>query len=306
MQLRVTHETRYAYTPAVQTAQHMAHLKPLDTGAQRLIEHTLQVRPLPDQRTDTRDLHGNSRTFFSLQSLHDRLVVTARSVVTTQEWAWPAADVAWERVQALYRYQAGCRWEPSSEFVFPSPLAPRHAELLDYARPSFPAGAPLLDAVADLTHRLHHDMRYDPDSTEVSTPALVALRQRRGVCQDFAHIGIACLRALGLPARYVSGYLLTQPPPGRPRLIGADASHAWLAVLLPAFADTDVTPMWCDFDPTNDRRAGCDYVTLAVGRDYADVPPIRGVLHGGARHTLKVAVTVEPWEEPAANPITER
>ena len=122
MQLRVTHETRYAYTPAVQTAQHMAHLRPLQTPSQELLEHCLQVQPAPDQRTDARDIHGNSRTFFSLQSLHDRLVVTARSVVATRDARWPAADVRWERVQALYRYEAGCRWEPSAEFVFASPL----------------------------------------------------------------------------------------------------------------------------------------------------------------------------------------
>ncbi len=299
MQLRITHETRYAYTPSVQTAQHMAHLRPLETCSQELLEHQLQVQPAPDQRTDTRDIHGNSRTFFSLQSLHDRLVVTARSVVATRGTHWPVADAPWEQVQALYRYQAGCRWEPSAEFVFASPLAPRHPDFLDYARTSFPPGAPLLEAVADLTHRLHRDMRYDPRATEVNTPAVDALRQRKGVCQDFAHIGIACLRALGLPARYVSGYLLTHPPPGRLRLIGADASHAWFAVLLPALPGTDIEPIWCDFDPTNDRRAGDDYVTLAIGRDYADVTPLRGVLRGGARHTLKVAVTVEPCNEPA-------
>ena len=297
MQLRVTHETRYAYTPAVQTAQHMAHLRPLVTDSQQLLEHRLRVQPAPDQRTDTRDIHGNSRSFFSLQSLHDRLVVTARSVVTTSDPCWPAEDAPWEQVQTLYRYQAGCRWEPSAEFVFASPLVPRHPDFLDYASPSFPPDAPLLEAVADLMHRLHRDMRYDPRATEVNTPAVDALRQRKGVCQDFAHIAIACLRAMGLPARYVSGYLLTQPPPGRARLIGADASHAWFAVLLPALSGTDARHVWCDFDPTNDRRAGSDYVTLAVGRDYADVTPLRGVLHGGARHTLKVAVTVEPWDE---------
>ncbi len=306
MQLRVTHETRYAYTPAVQTAQHMAHLCPLATTNQRLLAHELQVQPAPDQRADTRDIHGNSRTFFSLQSLHDRLVVTARSVVVTQRAPWPDFDVRWEDVAALYRYRAGCRWEPSAEFVFASPLVPRHPDFLDYAQPSFPPGAPFLEAVADLTHRLHRDMRYDPRATEVNTPAVDALRQRKGVCQDFAHIGIACLRAMGLPARYVSGYLLTQPPPGRPRLIGADASHAWLAVQLPALADCDAEPVWCDFDPTNDRTAGVDYVTLAVGRDYADVAPLRGVLHGGARHTLKVAVTVEPWEAPADGAVALR
>ena len=300
MQLRVTHETRYAYTPAVQTAQHVAHLRPLVTPSQQLLEHDLQVQPPPDQRSDALDIHGNCRSFFSLQTRHERLVVTARSVLRTEEPRWPAHDLPWEQVRALYRYRAGGGWEPSAEFVFASRHTPFDGEFLDYAQPSFPAGAPLLAAVLDLTQRLHRDMRYDARATEVNTPALVALRQRRGVCQDFAHIGIACLRALGLPARYVSGYLLTQPPPGRPRLIGADASHAWFAVRLPPATDIAAPATWCDFDPTNNRRAGADYVTLAIGRDYADVAPVRGVLHGGARHTLRVAVTVEPWDEPAA------
>ncbi len=298
MLLRVTHETRYAYTPAVQTAQHVAHLRPLVTPAQQLLEHELQVQPKPDQRSDALDIHGNCRSFFSLQARHERLVVTARSVLRTEEPRWPAHDVPWEQVRALYRYRAGGGWEPSAEFVFASRHAPFDAEFLDYASPSFPAGAPLLAAVLDLNERLHRDMRYDARATEVNTPALVALRQRRGVCQDFAHIGIACLRALGLPARYVSGYLLTHPPPGRARLIGADASHAWFAVRLPPVPGGATPAAWCDFDPTNNRRAGADYVTLAIGRDYGDVAPIRGVLHGGARHTLKVAVTVEPWIHP--------
>ena len=301
MQLRVTHETRYAYTPAVQTAQHVAHLRPLVTHSQQLLAHELRVQPPPDQRSDALDSHGNCRSFFSLQTRHERLVVTARSVVRIRAPDWPAHDWPWEQVRALYQYRAGCRWEPSAEFVFASRHAPFDPAFADYAQPSFPPGAPLLAATLDLTRRLHRDMRYDSRATEVNTPALTALRQRRGVCQDFAHIAIACLRALGLPARYVSGYLLTQPPPGRPRLIGADASHAWFAVRLPAAPNDAAAATWCDFDPTNDRCAGADYVTLAIGRDYADVAPIRGVLHGGARHTLSVAVTVEPWDEPGTD-----
>lgn len=150
---------------------------------------------------------------------------------------------------------------------------------------------PLLLAAQNLMARLHADLSYETQSTEVSTPAVDALAQRKGVCQDFAHIMIACWRAMGLPARYVSGYLLTTPPPGQPRLVGSDASHAWVSIYVP---DMPEGARWCDFDPTNNRLPGDDYVTLATGRDFADVSPIRGVIHGGAQHTLEVRVTVEP------------
>ena len=148
----------------------------------------------------------------------------------------------------------------------------------------------------DLTLRMHADFLYDSDSTEISTPAVEALAQRRGVCQDFAHIMIACLRAMGLSARYVSGYLLTQPPPGKPRLVGSDASHAWVSIYLPD--ENGAAGAWADLDPTNDRMPGEDYVRLATGRDYSDVSPIRGVIHGGANHTMRVAVTVSPVQTP--------
>lgn len=289
MLLQVTHETRYAYSPAVETAQHMAHLRPRGDCAQRLLGHRLRITPEPDQLHEHSDVHGNSRAFFSLQTAHEELVVEARSRIATQEPVVPDSAIAWQQARERYRYRAGGVWEPAAGFVFPSFHVRRHDDFTAYAQPSFACHAtPLVDGVLDLMHRLHEDMRYDPHSTEVNTPAVDALRARRGVCQDFAHIMISCLRALGLPARYVSGYLLTHPPPGRPRLVGSDASHAWVSVYLPDAAG------WWDFDPTNDRRPGADYVTLAVGRDYADVAPIRGVIHGGAGHTLDVAVTVEP------------
>jgi transglutaminase-like putative cysteine protease len=168
-----------------------------------------------------------------------------------------------------------------------------------YARPSFTPGTPLLLGARDLMRRIHRDFTYASQSTEINTPALEALAQRRGVCQDFAHIMLACLRAQGVAARYVSGYLLTQPAEGQPRLVGSDASHAWVSVYLPDLPDGEGYTRWWDFDPTNDRD-GCgtpgeDYVTLAVGRDFADVSPLRGVIRGGTNHTLTVGVTVEPF-----------
>ncbi|HVR51042.1 MAG TPA: transglutaminase family protein [Pseudorhodoferax sp.] len=299
MRLQVIHETRYDYTPAVETAQHVAHLRPRDTPSQRLLQHSLAVTPTPDELRAGQDVFGNTRSFFALQTGHETLRVVADSVVQTRVPRRPASALSWEQVRDRFRYQAGGGYDAASEYLFPSPYAPRHADFLDYARPSFGAGTPLLQAADDLMRRIHRDFEYAADSTEVNTPAVQALAQRKGVCQDFAHIMLACLRMLGLPARYVSGYLLTQPPPGQPRLVGADASHAWVAVYVPEVPGHDG---WYDFDPTNDRAPGEDYVTLAVGRDFSDVSPMRGVIHGGARHRLHVGVTVRPLASDAPQP----
>jgi transglutaminase-like putative cysteine protease len=296
--LHVTHETRYDYTPPVETAQHLAHLKPCATASQRLLSHALTITPTPAQCREIPDLYGNTRAFFALEATHRKLVVTAQSVVETSEPALPARgalDLAWESVRECFRYGKGTRFDAASEFVFGSPYVPRHEDFAAYARASFTTDRPVFNAAMDLTRRIYREFKYDASSTEINTPAVDALAQRRGVCQDFAHIMIACFRTMGLSARYVSGYLLTQPPPGRARLVGADASHAWVSVYLPA--EDGAAGAWVDFDPTNGRRPGDDYVTLAIGRDYSDVSPMRGVLHGGARHTLKVAVTVRPLDE---------
>ncbi len=299
MLLHVTHETRYEYAPPVETAQHLAHLKPLATDSQRLVSHKLAIEPPPAQRGERPDLYGNTRAFFALESTHDRLVVTAESVVETSVPVLSPAvarDLPWETVRERFRFRKDASFDAASEFVFPSPYVPRHDDFAAYARASFVPGRPTFDVAMDLTERMYEDFAYDADSTEINTPAVEALAQRKGVCQDFAHIMIACFRTLGLPARYVSGYLLTQPPPGQPRLVGADASHAWVSVYLPG-EDNGSPGGWADFDPTNGRQPGEDYVTLAIGRDYSDVSPMRGVLHGGARHTLSVGVTVQPVGE---------
>lgn len=299
MRLQITHETVYNYTPAVETAQHMAYLTPLHTANQTLLGHNLQVSPKPAQINTTRDVFGNTRSFFSLQVPHTRLQVIATSQVSTQAVRLPTSDITWEAVREHFRYRAGAPFDAANEFVFVSPMVPRDAEFLAYARPSFTAGAGLMAASVDLMHRIYRDFSYESQSTQVNTPALEALAQRKGVCQDFAHILIACLRSMGLPARYVSGYLLTMPAPGTVKLRGSDASHAWAAVYL---ADLPEGERWLDLDPTNDRAGwpspGEDYVTLATGRDFSDVSPMRGVIHGGARHTLKVGVTVEPIATP--------
>jgi transglutaminase-like putative cysteine protease len=293
MRLRVVHHTRYLYQSPVVVAQHVAHLQPRTLPGQQLLDHTLQVAPEPLLMDQNLDTFGNVQTFFSLQSPHDTLDVTSSSLLLTEAGTELDDSHGWETVRDRLQYRAHAPYEPSTEFVFPSPYVPRHEAFADYARPFFKARRPFLDACHDLMAHIHADFEYQSASTEVNTPALEALKQKRGVCQDFAHIMIACLRSLGLPARYVSGYLLTQPPPGKPRLVGADASHAWVSV--------PHEDHWVDFDPTNNRcgvhRAGEDYVTVAHGRDFGDVSPLRGVIQGGGTHRLEVAVTVAPEAE---------
>ena len=302
MLLHVVHETRYRYSPAVENAHHVVHLKPTSHGRQQVLSHSLTISPAPAHQRELADVYGNSRTFFCLQTSHELLRVVADSVVLTRPCeSSPAGHdlpgtLPWERVRERFRYSAGAAYNDAWEFLFASPYVPRDDAFGQFARPSFLPGRPLAEAAHDLMARIHAAMVYESDSTEVNTPALVALQQGKGVCQDFAHIMVACCRAMGLPARYVSGYMLTQPPPGKPRLIGADASHAWASVYCPD--GTGDNGRWLDFDPTNNRQPGEDYVTLATGRDFLDVSPLRGVIRGGSRHLLQVAVTVEPQAEP--------
>ena len=311
MQLRILHTTEYDYLGSVDFAQHIVHLTPRGDDGQRLLRHVLTISPAPSARSESTDVFGNQRTFFSLQAPHEQLMVQADSEVSTcaplplpSDPAWAAHS--WERVREHFRYRAQAPYDSACEFLFSSPYVPRDDAFAAFARPVFTPALPVLVAVRALMQKIHTDLTFDPASTEVNTPALEALAQGKGVCQDFAHIMLGCLRSLGLPARYVSGYLLTQPPPGKPRLIGADASHAWVALYVPLPADAvppEGAPLagpgaWFDFDPTNNRcgwgSPGEDYVTLAVGRDFSDVSPMRGVIQGGAQHELEVAVTVAP------------
>lgn len=298
MQIEVTHLTRYSYHPQVDNAQHVAYLTPAHNTHQQLLSHQLEIFPSPDEREVSADVFGNARTFFAIHAAHPVLSVTASSVVTT--WPRPVLvnPISWEAAQACFRYHAQAAHHSAIEFTFASPYVPMHTQFLQYAIASFAPGVPLMDCAFHLMRRIHQEFTYETNSTEVNTTALEALAQKRGVCQDFAHIMVACWRAMGLPARYVSGYLLTQPPPGQPRLLGCDASHAWASIFIPdtrdALAASPGAGQWLDFDPTNNRNAGEDYVTLATGRDFSDVSPLRGVILGGASHQLEVQVTVMP------------
>lgn len=296
LDLSVTHETAYSYEPRVESAHHLGYLRPLEDAAQSVDMFELSVAPTPSYHINDRDCYGNGRFFFSLYTPHSSLCVRSESRVHV-EARFEGLDFdggpAWEEVREALHYSADAVWLPETEFVFASPFVPMLRELRDYASESFTPGRPLRAAALELMHRIHADFNYETASTDVSTPLIEAFRERHGVCQDFAHITVGCLRSLGLAARYVSGYLLTQPPEGQERLLGADASHAWASVFCTA---TETNGGWIDFDPTNDVVPGIAHVTLARGRDYGDVAPLRGIIRGGGEHILEVAVSVVPLD----------
>lgn len=283
----VTHRTTYDYQSPVTVAHHLLRLTPRPMRRQFRLAHELDVAPAPASLHCHTDYFGNEVAFAIFEGSHRQLGITARSRVAVGAAFIPdpGETPAWESVRNLCRTDLSPPVLEAGEFAFGSPLVPLDAPFTDYARESFPAGRRLLDAVLDLTARIHRDFQFDPTATTVATPLARVLEQRRGVCQDFAHLQIACLRALGLPARYVSGYLETAPPPGQPKLVGADASHAWVSFFCPGLG-------WIDVDPTNNLLPSMQHITLGWGRDYGDVSPIRGVLVGGGDHALSVAVDV--------------
>jgi len=295
--LDIVHETRYDYAATVSLAHHLAHLQPLDDAHQQVLAYELDVDPAPAQHRDSRDALGNAQRHFSLLQPHERLRVRAGSRVRVRPrfaGLQPELSPAWDDVAERLRYVARAPFRPEVEFAMPSPYVPRLEVLRDYAAPSLPAGRPVAEAALELMHRVHADFAYDSDSTEVDTPLAQVVEHRRGVCQDFAHLMIGALRMWGLPARYVSGYLLTHAPEGGGLMLGADASHAWVQVWCPGAPGVPATGPgagWLDLDPTNDLVPGAGHVRLAVGRDYTDVTPLRGVIRGGGgSHTLSVAV----------------
>jgi transglutaminase-like putative cysteine protease len=279
---RVVHTTRYAYSEAVSVSHHVARVKPRICPGQECVWHELQIEPAPATVRPHQDYFGNEVTFFIVERAHKELTVRSTSTVKVHERTLPApaGTLPWEDAcdyDALPLEAIECLFDSASTTV--------NDAVAGYAHPSFPSGRPLLEAAADLIRRIHADFTFDPEATTVTTPLRDVLSLRRGVCQDFARLGIACLRSRGLAARYVSGYLETVPPPGAPRLAGVDASHAWLAVYCPGLG-------WVDVDPTNNMFPSTTHVTLAWGRDYADVSPVRGVILGGGQHTLEVSVDV--------------
>ncbi|WP_441624524.1 transglutaminase family protein [Cupriavidus sp. RAF12] len=296
--LNVHHVTTYHYAWPVEHAQQRAVVTPPSYPWQAVSCHATAIDPTPSHQHVRTDAFGNNVLHFMLDVPHDTMQLTTQSTVTlTPRWQQldAASSPPWQEAARLLRYQAGQPFHPETEFVYASPNVALHADLRDYARRSFAPGVTVAAGAIDLMHRIHRDFEYHGESTEVHTPALEAFALRSGVCQDFAQVMIGCLRSLGLAARYVSGYLCTDPPPGEPRLLGADASHAWAGVWCPVNG-------WIDLDPTNDVPADTRHVTLAIARDYSDVPLLHGVIVGGGEHTVDVEVSVVPVTSPGETP----
>lgn len=288
---RVTHKTCYQYADAVPLSHNLVRMRPRDHSAQTCRWHDLVISPAPAINRVHLDYFGNHVSWLSLQEPHSELTIESRSEVEVRLQLRPdlAHAASWEYVCQTLLGSSDPSLIAARQFTFDSLYAKRSTALAAYALNAFSPGRSLLECVLALTLQIHNDFDYLPGSTKVGTPVLEVLRLRHGVCQDFAHLQIACLRSLGLAARYVSGYIATRPPPGKPRLVGADVSHAWISVFTPDFG-------WVDFDPTNGMMPLDSHITVAWGRDYDDVGPIRGILIGGQRQKLDVSVDVVPLE----------
>jgi transglutaminase-like putative cysteine protease len=288
MRYRITHRTKYTYEGAVTVSHHLAKLAPRSLPGQRCPWHELEIQPVPVGRGVHIDSFGNTTTYFEIEGKHESLEVIARSLVEVNPSRVQdaAATPPWEAVRDSCHAEKLTPGSDAGMFRFASPMVPVGAEYVAYARADFPAGRPILEGVVALTERVFREFWFDPRATDVTTPVAEVMKKRAGVCQDFAHLMLACLRSLGLPARYVSGYLETAPPPGKPRLIGADASHAWVSVFCGDKAG------WVDADPTNNLLPEERHITVAWGLDYSDVSPLRGVTLGAGGQRLEVAVDV--------------
>ncbi len=288
----VSHRTTYGYRYPVSFGNHVACLKPRSFDRNRLVRSTLHIQPTPTTLTERTDFFGNQLFFFAIEEPHRELVVEARSELIVQpgEGRELGSETPWE-TSAKGAVEAGSPDDLEAfQYGLESPRIRLRPEYAAYALESFSPGRPMREALLELTARIHRDFRFDAKVTTVRTPTEEVFKKRRGVCQDFAHVQIACLRSIGVAARYVSGYLRTYPPPGRPRLIGADASHAWISAYSRGGG-------WLDMDPTNNVAPTDGHVTLAWGRDYGDVSPLRGLILGGGSSTLKVEVDMEPIGE---------
>ena len=289
MRYQITHHTTYTYGSDVSVSHHVAHLTPREFPRQHCREHKLLLTPAPAVTSSRDDYFGNPTTFFTLEGAHRELVITSRSVIEVAPTQHPAPETTppWETIRGRCLGDGHEPAHEAGEYVFQSPYVPRREEYSRYAAACFPERRRLLAGVIELTGKIFHEFKFDPKATTIATPLEQVLKEKRGVCQDFAHFQIACLRSLGLPARYVSGYLETLPPPGKPKLVGSDASHAWVQVWC---GDAG----WIDVDPTNNLLPSDRHITVAWGRDFSDVSPIRGVVVGGGKHTLDVGVDVMP------------
>jgi transglutaminase-like putative cysteine protease len=289
MLYKSSHTTIYDYVEPVSLCHNVFHLTARNGLWQTRRSSELRISPPPSVMTERMDFFGNTATFATIEEPHRELSVTAVNVAEIAPFSGPVPELTppWEAVREQLRTDVSVDVLTASQFVFESPYVSTGERYVAYAGASFPPGRPILEAVLDLTARIHADFRYDPSATTIATPIKEVLEQRHGVCQDFAHLQIGCLRSLGLAARYVSGYLVNTPLPGRPRPVGAEASHAWVSFFCPGSG-------WIDLDPTNNQIPSDHHITLAWGRDYDDVSPIKGVILGGGNHTVKVTVDIVP------------
>ncbi|NWH08107.1 MAG: transglutaminase family protein [Alphaproteobacteria bacterium] len=284
----IRHTTIYEYGAPVADARCVIRLTPAHGGAQELLAHALQITPTPQRMWERAGFFGERVMCIEIESAHQTLKVEsrARAQVTRDEPDPDDVGSPWEEVKAASLETAAWAPQAPAQFLYPAAMTPLHEPATEYARASFTPGRPILPALMELAERIHKDFAYDTGATLVTTPLAEAFARRHGVCQDFAHIMIAALRGLGLPAAYVSGYLRTKPAPGQPRLEGADAMHAWIE----AWCGPRLG--WIGFDPTNALRVSNDHIAVATGRDYADVPPIQGVFLGSGAQGIQVAVDV--------------
>ena len=289
MNYRITHQSHYEYAETVSLSHNQARLSPRSFFNQTCLNSHITINPQPASFREQKDFFGNRTAYFSIEQPHNILSVTATSDVHIVSQAQLTSDMPWETVCHILKSTTDPDLLSVRQFALDSPKATTIPELRKYAEPSFSKDRPFIEAVGDLTQRIYNDFEYVPGFTTISTPLSDVFKHRKGVCQDFAHLAIGCLRAMGLAARYISGYLETQPSPDEEYLIGADASHAWFSVYLPNHG-------WIDFDPTNNLLPGDRHVTVSWGRDFADVTPLKGVVRGGGQHALTVSVTVEPIE----------
>lgn len=286
MNYKIVHKTEYSYTHPVNLCYNEARLSPRSFVHQDCSESQFIVEPEPKECRERQDFFGNTVYYFTIQQPHNQLTVTVTSRVNVKDREMQlnfAEHLTWEEVRQQLQTDQNPGILEIRQYILDSPMVPMMPELHAYAEESFTKGKPLLEAIDDLTSCLYTDFTFDPDFTTIATPLADVIEHRRGVCQDFAHLGIGCLRALGLAARYISGYIETVPPPDQEPLAGADASHAWFSVYLPQLG-------WVDFDPTNNQIPADQHITIAWGRDYADVTPLKGVIFGSGTHELSVSV----------------
>ncbi|MCG6969882.1 MAG: transglutaminase family protein [Gammaproteobacteria bacterium] len=289
MNYLVQHKTIYEYSKPVSICQNEARLRPRNFEKQQCSLSKLEINPKPSDIRQREDFFGNRVTYFAIDQPHTVLTVTSSSEVEVAAISAnkeKSKSPKWDEVAKRMRSDLQEDILEARQYTLNSPMVMRTRELQAYAERSFAEGRPVVEAVHDLMERIHRDFTYDPHFTTLATPLSDVLKHRRGVCQDFAHLAIGCLRAQGLAAKYISGYLETLPPPGQEKLVGADASHAWFSVYVPDSG-------WLDFDPTNNQMPMDQHITLAWGRDYSDVTPLKGIIFGGGKHELKVQVNVE-------------